>query len=137
MKQKRDKTCKTTRLTNKTLHTIAIATDAWFLQVNRVARTPSRTKKESESRGFRIEVISLEGYRSVPCLTNPEIRLLLFALRSAKKRLTHLKPDAVHIAKEGPLGLTRGAGVQVITYSLRSATSPDFWNRSDFGCQFP
>ena len=88
-----------------TLHTIAIVTDAWFPQVNGVVRTLSRTKEELESRGYRVEVISPEGYRSVPCPTYPEIRLALFAARSVKKRLTHLKPDAVHIATEGPLGL--------------------------------
>ena len=62
-----------------TLHTIAIVTDAWFPQVNGVVRTLSRTKKELESRGYHVEVISPEGYRSVPCPTYPEIRLALFA----------------------------------------------------------
>ena len=88
-----------------TPNTIAIVTDAWFPQVNGVVRTLSRTKEELEKRGHRVEVISPEGYRSVPCPTYPEIRLALFATRSVKKRLTALKPDAVHIATEGPLGL--------------------------------
>jgi len=86
-------------------NTIAIVTDAWFPQVNGVVRTLSRTKQELESRGHRVEVISPHGYQSVPCPTYPEIRLALFAARSVKKRLTTLKPDAVHIATEGPLGL--------------------------------
>lgn len=86
-------------------NTIAIVTDAWFPQVNGVVRTLSRTKQELEHRGHRVEVISPEGYRSVPCPTYPEIRLALFAARSVKQRLTALKPDAVHIATEGPLGL--------------------------------
>ena len=87
-------------------NTIAIVTDAWFPQVNGVVRTLSRTKQELESRGHRVEVISPHGYQSVPCPTYPEIRLALFAARSVKKRLTELKPDAVHIATEGPLGLS-------------------------------
>jgi hypothetical protein len=87
-------------------NTIAIVTDAWFPQVNGVVRTLSRTKQELESRGHRVEVISPHGYQSVPCPTYPEIRLALFAARSVKKLLTELKPDAVHIATEGPLGLS-------------------------------
>lgn len=88
-----------------TPNTIAIVTDAWFPQVNGVVRTLSRTRELLEARGHRVEVISPEGYPSVPCPTYPEIRLALFAARSVKKRLTRLKPDAVHIATEGPLGL--------------------------------
>ena len=86
-------------------NTIAIVTDAWFPQVNGVVRTLSRTRDLLESRGHRVEVISPEGYTSMPCPTYPEIRLALFAARSVKKRLTRIKPDAVHIATEGPLGL--------------------------------
>lgn len=90
-------------------HTIAIVTDAWFPQVNGVVRTLSRTKEILESRGHRVEVMSPEGYRSIPCPTYPEIRLALFAGRAVKQRLTQLKPDAVHIATEGPLGLAARA----------------------------
>lgn len=86
-------------------NTIAIVTDAWFPQVNGVVRTLSRTKTLLEDRGHHVEVVSPEGYASIPCPTYPEIRLALFAARSVKKRLTALKPDAVHIATEGPLGL--------------------------------
>ncbi len=86
-------------------NTIAIVTDAWFPQVNGVVRTLSRTREILEQRGHHVEVLSPEGYTSIPCPTYPEIRLALFAARSIKKRLTKLKPDAVHIATEGPLGL--------------------------------
>jgi len=105
MQYKRHIRCKTQRVDMTVPNTIAFVTDAWFPQVNGVVRTLSRTKSELEKRGHRVEVISPEGYRSVPCPTYPEIRLALFAARSVKKRLTKLKPDAVHIATEGPLGL--------------------------------
>ena len=84
---------------------IAIVTDAWHPQVNGVVRTLSRTREELEALGHRVDVLSPEGYRSIPCPTYPEIRLALGAGRSIQKRLTRLKPDAVHIATEGPLGL--------------------------------
>lgn len=84
---------------------IAIVTDAWHPQVNGVVRTLNRTRDELEALGHRVDVLSPEGYRSIPCPTYPEIRLALGAGRSIQKRLTKLKPDAVHIATEGPLGL--------------------------------
>ena len=77
---------------------IAIVTDAWHPQVNGVVRTLSRTREELEALGHRVDVLSPEGYRSIPCPTYPEIRLALGAGRSIQKRLTRLKPDAVHIA---------------------------------------
>lgn len=84
---------------------IAIVTDAWHPQVNGVVRTLNRTREELELLGHQVVVLSPEGYRSIPCPTYPEIRLALGAGRSIQKRLSRLKPDAVHIATEGPLGL--------------------------------
>lgn len=87
------------------IKSLVIVTDAWFPQVNGVVRTLSTTKAELEKKGYQVAVISPDGYRSVPCPTYPEIRLALFANKAVAKRLSSLRPDAVHIATEGPLGL--------------------------------
>ncbi len=87
------------------MRSVVIVTDAWFPQVNGVVTTLSITKAELESKGYKVTVISPDGYRSVPCPTYPEIRLALFAGKSVSKRLSSLQPDAIHIATEGPLGL--------------------------------
>lgn len=87
------------------LNKLVIITDAWFPQVNGVVRTLSITKTALEKRGLTVEIISPEKYRSIPCPTYPEIRLALFPGRSVKSRLKKLRPDAIHIATEGPLGI--------------------------------
>lgn len=83
---------------------LAIVTDAWSPQVNGVVRTLQRTKAELERLGHRVDVISPDQFRTVPCPTYPEIRLALWPARKLGRELDALKPDAIHIATEGPLG---------------------------------
>ena len=83
---------------------IAIVTDAWHPQVNGVVRTLSRTREELEALGHRVDVLSPEGYRSIPCPTYPEILLALGAGRSIKKRLTRLKARCGSYCHRGPFG---------------------------------
>ncbi|MFZ9395380.1 MAG: glycosyltransferase family 4 protein [Erythrobacter sp.] len=84
---------------------IAIVTDAWHPQTNGVVRTLATTCDILRQRGHRVEVISPDNYRSLPCPTYPEIRLALAWPGAVGRRLAELRPDAVHIATEGPLGL--------------------------------
>ena len=44
---------------------IAIATDAWFPQVNGVVRTLAATVAELDRRGFEVELITPERFRTV------------------------------------------------------------------------
>jgi len=83
---------------------LALVTDAWAPQVNGVVRTLQRTKAELERLGHEIEIISPDQFRSIPCPTYPEIRLALLPWRKLSRQLDALKPDAIHIATEGPLG---------------------------------
>jgi glycosyltransferase involved in cell wall biosynthesis len=82
---------------------ILIVTDAWSPQVNGVVRTLQAVRDELEAMGHRVELISPDQFRSLPCPTYPEIRLALTA--SVGKRIEEAGADAVHIATEGPLGL--------------------------------
>lgn len=84
---------------------IAIVTDAWMPQMNGVVRTLAATRDILVSRGHEVEMISPEGYRSVPCPTYPDIRLAMPLPGAIGRRLTRLAPDAIHVATEGPLGL--------------------------------
>jgi glycosyltransferase involved in cell wall biosynthesis len=85
-------------------HSIAIVTDAWYPQVNGVVRTLSTTCEMLRDWGHEVTVISPEQYRSFPAPTYPEIRLALTAPGAVGRQLAKIKPDAVHIATEGPLG---------------------------------
>ena len=85
-------------------HSIAIVTDAWHPQTNGVVRTLSTTCDILRSWGHEVTVISPEQYRSFPAPTYPEIRLALTWPGEVGRQLARIKPDAVHIATEGPLG---------------------------------
>lgn len=85
---------------------LAIVTDAWLPQVNGVVRTLGHTISELGKSGHAVTVISPAGFRTVPCPTYPEVRLALRSGRAVRRRLDELAPDAVHVATEGPLGLT-------------------------------
>ena len=83
---------------------IAIVTDAWRPQTNGVVRTLSTTCEVLRRWGHEVSVISPDQYWSVPAPTYPEIRLALTWPGAAGRALARIKPDAVHIATEGPLG---------------------------------
>ena len=83
---------------------IALITDAWLPQVNGVVRTLTTVIAELRSRGHVVEVTSPDLYRSIPAPSYPEIRLALVGPRKVAKRIEAFRPDAIHIATEGPLG---------------------------------
>lgn len=84
---------------------IAIVTDAWTPQVNGVVRTLQTVRRELEAMGHVVDVISPDLYGSVPCPTYPEIRLALARPASVGQTIAAMRPDAVHLATEGPLCL--------------------------------
>ena len=84
---------------------IVIATDAWDPQVNGVVTTLKRTRDELERQGHETRMITPEGRRTVPCPTYPEIRLMIFGSRKIARELDEFRPDCVHIATEGTIGL--------------------------------
>jgi glycosyltransferase involved in cell wall biosynthesis len=84
---------------------ILLVTDAWAPQVNGVVRTLERVVHECAELGHRLEVVSPEGFRTIPCPTYPEIRLALRPSRRIGEVIERFRPQAVHIATEGPLGI--------------------------------
>ncbi|WP_428376164.1 glycosyltransferase family 4 protein [Lichenicoccus sp.] len=96
---------------------ILIVSDAWMPQVNGVVRTLSTVAGELRGMGHVVEVIGPDRFRNVPCPTYPDIRLSLLPGRRLARMIAAFRPDALHIATEGPLGLAarhwamrRGAG---------------------------
>ncbi|MEC9367721.1 MAG: glycosyltransferase family 1 protein [Pseudomonadota bacterium] len=84
---------------------LLIATDAWHPQVNGVVRTYERLREELAVLGCDSDILSPRDYRTMPCPTYPEIRLALASLDDIARRIDSLRPDFIHIATEGPLGL--------------------------------
>ncbi len=85
---------------------VMIVTDAWRPQVNGVVRTLSTTRRELEAMGHEVDILSPLEFRTLPCPTYPDIRLSLLPGSGAVKRIRDFAPHALHIATEGPLGIT-------------------------------
>ncbi len=89
---------------------ICIATDAWHPQINGVVTTLSQTAATLRAQGHKLLLITPDLFKTLSCPTYPEIRLSLATPASLVRRLAGFRPDAVHIATEGPLGwATRAA----------------------------
>ena len=84
---------------------ILIVTDAWHPQVNGVVRTLATVAGELRAMGHVVEVIGPDRFRTVPCPSYPDIRLALLPGRRIGAMIAAFRPDALHIATEGPLGL--------------------------------
>lgn len=83
---------------------IALATDAWYPQVNGVVRTLGATVAELDRRGFEVELITPERFLTMPMPGYGSIRLAMAPRFSVRRMLEAFKPDLVHIATEGPIG---------------------------------
>lgn len=84
---------------------IAIVSDAWAPQINGVVKTLEHTIKHLRAGGHEVLVIEPGLFRSVACPGYREIRLAVMPYRQLAKQIDAFRPDALHIATEGPLGL--------------------------------
>ncbi len=85
-------------------HHVAIVTDAWHPQPNGVVRVLDSLRKVLEADGRRVTVIEPGQFRTVPLPTYSEIKVAVLPGREVARLLRDARPDAVHIATEGPLG---------------------------------
>lgn len=84
---------------------IVIVTDAWEPQVNGVVRTLTKTRDHLIELGNTVTMLTPEGHKTIPCPSYPSIPLALFPGRKISQQLEKIRPDAIHIATEGPLGI--------------------------------
>ncbi len=83
---------------------ILVATDAWHPQVNGVVRTLGKVADEARGFGVEMDFLSSAEFRTLPMPSYPEIRLALVRPGAVERRLERLRPDAIHVATEGPIG---------------------------------
>src|SRR5580692_9901834 len=83
---------------------VLVATDAWRPQVNGVVRTLNSLARAAAKLGVTIEFLSPDGFPSFPVPTYPGLRLALPSRRRIAARIAAARPDAIHIATEGPIG---------------------------------
>lgn len=83
---------------------LLLITDAWYPQTNGVVTTLSRVIELLKQRGIETEVIHPGLFRNLPLPGYGEIRLAWNLWKLGGLYRQH-RPDYVHIATEGPLGL--------------------------------
>ena len=83
---------------------LALVTDAWHPQQNGVVRVLDTLLRLLREDGHQVELITPDRFTTVPCPTYPEIPLALFPGRMVAQQLEDARPEAIHIATEGPLG---------------------------------
>jgi len=84
---------------------IAVVTDAWEPQVNGVVNTLKATAACLRSLDHAVLVLAPDGMPTFACPTYPDIRLARKPYAIVAARLDEFKPDCIHIATEGPMGL--------------------------------
>jgi glycosyltransferase involved in cell wall biosynthesis len=100
---------------------ILIVTDAWAPQTNGVVRTLVQTIGWLRRFGHDVRTLTPADFRSIACPTYPEIRLSLFPSKKVQSAILGFAPQALHIATEGPLGLS--ARKFCLRWGLRFTTS--------------
>src|SRR5262245_30067977 len=83
---------------------VLVATDAWHPQVNGVVRTLTSLATSARGLGIEISFLTPEGFANVPVPTYPHLRLALPGMRRIARLIEQQRPDAIHIATEGPIG---------------------------------
>jgi glycosyltransferase involved in cell wall biosynthesis len=83
---------------------VLIATDAWHPQINGVVRTLEALAESVEALGSSVTFLTPHGFPSLPLPTYPGLRCALPRPVELAGRIEQARPDAIHIATEGPIG---------------------------------
>lgn len=83
---------------------ILVATDAWRPQVNGVVRTLVTTAEAARPLGAELTFLTPDYFRTVALPTYRDLRVALPRAATVASFIEALRPDAIHIATEGPIG---------------------------------
>jgi glycosyltransferase involved in cell wall biosynthesis len=115
---------------------VAVVTETWPPEVNGVSLTIAKVVEGLERRGHRVALVRLRQapddappagrdellLRGVPVPRYPQLRMGLPCVAALKQRWRAAPPDVVHVATEGPLGLS----ALIAARSLGIAVTSDF-----------
>jgi glycosyltransferase involved in cell wall biosynthesis len=85
---------------------ILVATDAWHPQVNGVVRTLTTTADSARALGAEVSFLTPESFRTFAMPSYRDLRLALPRPGKVARLIAEARPDAIHIATEGPIGLS-------------------------------
>lgn len=83
---------------------IAIISDAWHPQINGIVTTLDNTRHALASLGHTVKLIDPSPFRVIPCPGYPHFKLAFLCGPRLRPLIEAFKPDAIHIATEGPVG---------------------------------
>ena len=97
---------------------ILVATDAWHPQVNGVVQTLTMMSHATKALGVEMVFLTPQSFRTVAMPGYADIRLALPHPARVARLIEAARPDAIHIATEGPIGMlvrrycrARGIGI--------------------------
>ncbi len=102
---------------------ILIATDAWHPQINGVVVTLTRTIHELQKLGHTVKTITPDLFPNLACPWYQEIRL---SMPSVEAIVEDFQPDHIHIATEGPIGLSVRNVCNLFSYHFTTSYHTDF-----------
>jgi glycosyltransferase involved in cell wall biosynthesis len=84
---------------------ILVATDAWHPQVNGVVRTLTMMAAAAKSLGADVSFLTPQSFRTVALPSYRDLRLAMPGRAKIACLIEEARPDNIHIATEGPIGL--------------------------------
>ena len=88
---------------------ILVATDAWHPQVNGVVRTLTMMAEAAQALGAEVTFLTPQSFRTFAMPSYPDLRLALPSAAKVARLIDDARPDSIHIATEGPIGLAGAA----------------------------
>jgi glycosyltransferase involved in cell wall biosynthesis len=84
---------------------ILVATDAWHPQVNGVVRTLTMMAEAAKAFGAEFDFLTPQSFRTIAMPSYRDLRVALPRRAKIAEAIEASRPDAIHIATEGPIGL--------------------------------
>jgi glycosyltransferase involved in cell wall biosynthesis len=84
---------------------ILVATDAWHPQVNGVVRTLTMMAEAAKAFGADVSFLTPLSFRTFAMPSYPGLRMALPYPAKIAQLIEEARPDSIHIATEGPIGL--------------------------------
>ena len=84
---------------------ILVATDAWHPQVNGVVRTLAMMAEAAKTFGVDVSFVTPQSFRTFAMPSYPDLRLALPGPSKIAGLIEDARPDSIHIATEGPIGM--------------------------------
>src|SRR3954466_14260758 len=84
---------------------ILVATDAWHPQVNGVVRTLTMMAEAAKAFGVDVSFLTPQSFKTFAMPSYPDLRLALPTPWKIAELIDAAKPDSIHVATEGPIGL--------------------------------